>query len=118
MNQKIKVEKMEIPSEMGFGGRIETGAVEFTYPITERQKAAGIGPFADWTGLFIRGDDCARLSCDITALETYFMDKSPHDLMVSQALWHLQSIKEIISGDVIHKGHKTELVELKNEANK
>ena len=46
------------------------------------------------------------------------MDKSPHDLMVSQALWHLQSIKEIISGDVIHKGHKTELVELKNEANK
>ena len=47
MIQKVTIASMQIPEAMGFGSRIETGSVEFTYP----------GGNTDWQGVFIRGDN-------------------------------------------------------------
>ena len=97
MIQKINIESMEIPEEIGFGGRVETGAVEFTYPNN---------PHPDWTGLFIRGDNCIGLNLHIEALENYFEkvkgQLQNEDVTVLFALSNLRGIKEIIRGEVVH----------------
>ena len=47
--QKIEA-KIIKPASYSFGGRVETGAVEFTYSEKEEDPK-------DWPGVFIRGDN-------------------------------------------------------------
>ena len=59
MLQKIKIQEMTVPEDVGFGTRVETGPVEFTYPDGK----------TDWPGIFLRGDDCMRLQMKIFQLK-------------------------------------------------
>ena len=95
--QKIKVAALPEGQQ-----RVESGPVEFEYPITERQKEMNIGPFSDWPGLFIRGDNCMALAININSLEAFFKGKEL-DFMAQMALNDVLSIRDTIFQEVIQK---------------
>ena len=94
--QKVTIEKMEIPAEMGgFGTRVETGAVEFTYPDGNR----------DWSGYFIRGDNAFNIVLQIKTLEDALNEikkKFPEEaVQIGWPLMTLVGLKNDIVRDVI-----------------
>jgi hypothetical protein len=92
--QKIKI--AELPEGQQ---RVETGAVEFTYPLTERQKAARLNEKAgtDWLGYFLRGDSAFALSIEMHSLQEMLKKVEhlipPEDF--AQINWHLHNIVDL-----------------------
>lgn len=76
------VRKLDAPTDNL--GRVETGAVQFG---------------DDWSGLFIRGDDCARVYCGLSVLENALDRFNPSEwMMIRQALSILDCIPKDVHG--------------------
>jgi hypothetical protein len=100
--QKIKVAEMDCSAVGDFGGRVETGAVQFTYPDGNE----------DWNGYFIRGDNAFHIALEIGSLEAALekaMDSLPPDVR-DQIQWHLHTLtglKNDIMGNTIVQKQET-----------
>lgn len=68
-----------IPWDRKKDGRVETGPVQF-------------GP-DDWPGMFIRGDDCMRMHCDIRTLQWAVKEKD-----FTMAAFALSSLDHALHG--------------------
>lgn len=82
--QKIKVQEMTVPEDVGFGTRVETGPVEFTYPNGKQDRP----------GIFLRCDDCWILQTEIAKLENCLRFETS-----SRPLELLKNIKSIIGNE-------------------
>ena len=94
--QKIKISEMP-------GQRVETGAVEFTYPGQEK--------YPDWPGYFIRGDNAFHIAIEIKALEDSLIGLLENEAISDETRntirWHLRTLvglKDDIVGNTIVRG--------------
>lgn len=71
------------------GARVESGAVEFTYPSGQ----------TDWPGLFLRGDNAMALMLAINHLEHSLGNSG--GVMADFFMMELKAIRDLISGEVI-----------------
>jgi hypothetical protein len=95
--QKIKIAEMDCKCAGGFGSRVETGAVQFTYPDGNE----------DWPGFFIRGDSAFHIALEISALQQLIekmADSLPPDVR-DQIAWHLHTLvglkNEIVGNTIV-----------------
>lgn len=110
--QKVKIAEMDCSAVGGFGGRVETGAVQFTYPDGNE----------DWPSYNIRGDNAFHIALEIGSLEAALekaMDSLPPDVR-DQIQWHLHTLtgfKNDIMGNTIVQRQETvaDFLKLLNE---